>query len=411
MAKKYKKSIKEIRNIIAISISICLIIYGAYRIVSLMISPTDIFILEEGTISKIEATEGYVIREESIIDENIDVENIQKIKNEGEKIAVGATIFKYYTVQKDDIVKEIEATNTEIQQALSDNLNIFSSDIKALEGQIESKLATLRTKNNVDDIQELKTDIDTYIIKKAKISGELSPTGSHIKELMQKRNTLEQQLLDGSKTVTSNKAGVVSYRIDGLETKLTVDNYKDITVDLLEELGLKTGKIISTSETQAKIVNNFECYIAIISSSDEANNAKVNDKVYLQLSNSKKIRANIEYIKEDGNKKILIFKVKDNVEDLIGYRKVSIDIIWWERNGLKVPNTSIIYDNGKSYVVKKNLDQEHKILIKIQQTDSKSSIISNYGTDELIELGYSEDDIRNMRKVNLYDEIVANPTI
>ena len=45
---------------------------------------------------------------------------------------------------------------------------IFSSDIKALENQIETKIDGLQNKNSIQEIKEYKKDINSYITKKAK---------------------------------------------------------------------------------------------------------------------------------------------------------------------------------------------------------------------------------------------------
>ena len=102
---------------------------------------------------------------------------------------------------------------------------------------------------------------------------------------------------------------------------------------------------------------------------------------------------------------------KKDVEKLIDYRKISIDVIWWEYEGLKVPKSAIIYDNGLSYIVRNRGGYLSKILVKIRKEGENYCIVSNYDSKELKELGFTTAQINNMRQVTIYDEIILNPDL
>ena len=65
----------------------------------------------------------------------------------------------------------------------------------------------------------------------------------------------QNKLIENSKYVVAPMSGVVSYRVDGLEEILTPDNFETLNKDMLEELNLQTGQIVSTSNEKAKIIN------------------------------------------------------------------------------------------------------------------------------------------------------------
>lgn len=94
----------------------------------------------------------------------------------------------------------------------------------------------------------------------------------------------------------------------------------------------------------------------------------------------------------------------------MNYRKVAVNIIWWSASGLKVPNTSIQKENDKSYIIRKRAGYSDKILVKVLKESKNYSIIDNYTTLELKELGYSTEEINNQKKISLYDEILLYPT-
>ena len=355
---------------------------------------------------------GYIIREETLIQGENSENGIFAIKTEGEKVAKGENVFRYYINNEQSINEKIDELNVKIQEAMQSQTDLFSGDIKALEKQIDNKLEGLKYKTSIQEISEYKKDILTYLTKKSKIAGDLSASGSYINGLLEEKKQYENELISNSEYIKAPTSGIVSYRIDDLEERFTIDNFEYLDKDVLEDLDVKTGQIITTSTKMGKIVNNYEAYIAVILKSEEACYAEVNDTVKLKLSSDNEIDARIVYKKEQEDKSVLlVFKITDSVEDLIPYRKISFDIIWWSVKGLKIPNSSILYDNGLSYVVRNRAGYLDKILVKILQQNDKYSIITNYSTQELVDFGYSNLDINNLKKITIYDEILVDPNM
>lgn len=132
------------------------------------------------------------------------------------------------------------------------------------------------------------------------------------------------------------------------------------------------------------------------------------DEVTLRLSDGSEISAEISSIIQESDDRILVFKITECVEDLIEYRKISFDIIWWSYSGWKISNSAIIEENDLSYVYAYKSGVQEKILIKILRQNDTYSIVENYTSDELVELGYSLEEIQNMSQIKLYDQIIVN---
>ena len=114
---------------------------------------------------------------------------------------------------------------------------------------------------------------------------------------------------------------------------------------------------------------------------------------------------------ENENETLIILEIDKQISELANYRKISFDLIWWSDTGLKVPNQAIVEENGLNYVVRNRAGYLDKILVEVTRKNDKYSIVSNYSTDELKELGYTTDEIINMRKLSIYDEVVLNPDL
>ena len=402
-------------NIKLITVSIIIIIFInclIYNIIALFLNPTDTFMIENGKISSTEQVVGYIIREEKLFQGENYKNGINQIKSEGERVAKGDPIFRYYTNNEEKLVEEIAELDLQIQDALDQNQsNIYSSDIAVIDRQIESKLEQVSQTNKLREILEYGKEINKSLTKKAKLTGELSPSGSYIKELISKRSKLEEQLNSGSEYIEAGISGIVSYRVDGFEESLNINNLEELNEDYLKSLKLKAGETVPTSSESGKIVNNYYCYIATVVDSKKSKDIKVNDNIQIVLSTGDEIKAKIyNILEQESGSKLLIFKVTDCVEKLISYRKINFEIIWWSANGLKVPNSSILQKNDITYIVRKRVGYSDDILVKVLKESENYSIIENYTSLELKELGYSTEEIRNMKSITLYDEILLNPS-
>lgn len=406
--KNNKKNL-NVKLIIALTIIIALVIYAICIVVNLIKNPADTFLVENGKISFEESVQGYIIRDETVVKGENYKNGISQIKLEGEKVAKGEAIFRYYTRGEESLIKKINELDVKIREAMENENDIYTSDIKTLESQIHEKIQEAFKQNNLQKIKEYKTELNTLITKKAKIAGEKSPSGSYLKQLIEERSKYENELNSGSEYIEAIRSGVVSYRVDGLEEVLTTSNLASLSKDSLEKLKLKTGEIVSTSEESGKIIDNFYCYIACILKNENINaaNAKVGSNVKIRLSNAKEILSTVEYISQENEEEsLVVLKIEKCVEELINYRKISLDIIWWSESGLKIPNAAIKYESEDlAYITRKRVGYTDNIYIKILKQSDKYSIIENYTIAELREKGITEEVIQNRRTISLYDEL------
>lgn len=377
----------------------------------LLKKPTDTFVVEKGSISYEESATGYIIREEYLLEGENAKNGMVQIKYENEKVSKGDNVFRYYSNNEETLVKQIADLDEQINQAIAENQStITPSDILSVEKQIEDTLDSMYNENELRKLDEDIKKIDSYISKKAQIAGEHSPTGSLVKNLIDQRRDLEAELNSNAETIISPESGIVSYRVDGLEEILKCNDFSYLNKATLDSYDLKVGATVPQSNEKGKIVNNFKCYIAIPMKTEKADGAKVGDVVGLRLSDTSEIEAKIVHIneEEDGSK-ILVFEFKDKIEELIEYRKISVDIIWWEFSGFKISNSAITTDeNDLSYINKKSAGYSEKLIIKVLRQNETFSIVTNYTDEELAELGFSDEEISEMVELKLHDEIMLH---
>lgn len=409
---KFINLVKEHKKLILMLILVCFLIYIIYIVINLVRNPTDTVFVEMGRIEEEEQAVGYIIRDETVLKGENYKNGIEQIKTEGEKVAKDEEIFRYYSNNEKTLVEKIKELDAKIDEAMSEESILPSQDTQALEQQIDKTISALYQESNLTKIQESKQEISNNMTKKARITGELSPSGSYLNKLINERSKYENQLNSGAEYLTATKSGIVSYRVDGYESILSTDDFSKYTKEFLESLNLRTGQIIPTSNESGKIIDNYYCYIVCVLDSSYARDSKVGDKVTIRLPSGSEVEASIEYKTEEDGDYILTFKIKNGVEELISYRKISFSIIWWSESGLRIPNSAISTEerdgNEVKYVTRTRLGYEDKILIKILKSNEKYSIVTKYTSEELTELGYTLSEITNMPNIAIYDEILIN---
>ena len=130
-----------------------LISYIIFRMYSLLTQSANVFVLENGKLSLQEETNGLLIREETVVKGQNYKNGMLQIKTEGERVAKGEAIFRYYSANEESIKQKITEIEKEIQENIPSNTQNLPSDISLLETQIKEKLEGLYKNSDLQKIQ------------------------------------------------------------------------------------------------------------------------------------------------------------------------------------------------------------------------------------------------------------------
>ena len=169
------------RKVIIVSVIILFIfVIAIYTVMHLVQNQSNVAVVTNGVLSQEENVNGYIVRDETVV-------KGKNYKNGMVRVAKGDSIFRYYSSGEEDIKDKIKKLDVEIQQIMQNQDGVFNSDIKLLESQIEKELDNVYGANSIQKIQDAKKNISSYISRKAKISGEYSPSGSYLNSFWHKR--------------------------------------------------------------------------------------------------------------------------------------------------------------------------------------------------------------------------------
>ena len=138
---------------------IAIIIFCIYKVIVFVKNPTDTFTVQQGKFYQEERAIGYIIREETIVKGSNYKNGMEQIKTEGERVAKGESIFRYYSSGEEKLTSKIKDLDAKIDEAISKETSLPLRDTKALEKQIENQIIELRKENNIQNISKTKKEI------------------------------------------------------------------------------------------------------------------------------------------------------------------------------------------------------------------------------------------------------------
>ena len=94
--------------------------------------------VSEGSLAYEEPVEGFVIRDEVVLQGENYKNGMVRVLSDGERAAMNQTVFRYYSNTEDEILKQIADLDIKINEAINkqSNLNVLA-DVSSLEREIE----------------------------------------------------------------------------------------------------------------------------------------------------------------------------------------------------------------------------------------------------------------------------------
>lgn len=312
------------------------------------------YVVNYGKIEEADNAYGIIVRDEKIISQ--DSSGILKpVKAEGDRVSKGTAVASIFNESVGETEKKIADIDDRIQRAIRENENsgnyaklTFSGDIKKIDADTELKvfeLSNIDREKEFEKVNQIKEAINENIRKKAQISGEFGQANQYIRNMINEKKILQKDMMKMKHNIVSNYAGVVSYCSDGFESILVPEIIKNLNISRLEELGKQIDSRKAEMQKTVRIIDNFKCYVCtIVTNKERISKIKNNSSVWLRFSTGDEelIPAVVYNVSaEEDGRALVVFSITNDVENLINYRKVNLDIVWSSKKGLKVPVSSL----------------------------------------------------------------------
>lgn len=362
------------------------------------------YTIVEGTIERSQETNLYLLKKETLINYDNTLP-VTAIIDQGKRASKGEAIATYKNDSYDEYLNQVAEIDKQIQTLVKDLPLTYSADIANLENKILDYSVEIQKTTSYSKMLEYKAKLDELAYKKITVLANSTPDSSAIRDLIAQRENLVRLSKESSNTISTPVNGIVTYKTDGLEDSYQYASLESYDVNQFNEIINKYDGTIN-SEFGIKIVDNYDVYFLTKTAKDENDQyVKQYSRYRIRISDfeNKTIYASLINKLQDENYNYCLFKITNEIDGFIDYRKLSCEVVWNSVSGMAVPTNAIYKDveKGYDYVLMVYGAEYVKVPIKIVASSDSIVIADNYSKDEIEAMG-----LDNRFKLELYDELI-----
>ena len=393
-----KANIKVIVFIIAI---VCIF---AYSLTKDTLKKKTTYTIVEGTIERSHETNLYLLKKETLIDYDNTLP-VTAIIDQGKRASKGEAIATYKNDSYDEYLNQVAEIDKQIQTLVKDLPVTYSADIANLENKILNYSVEIQKTTSYSKMLEYKAKLDELAYKKITVLANSTPDSSAIRDLISQRENLVKLSKESSNTISTPVSGIVTYKTDGLEGAYQYASIESYDINQFNEIINKYDGTLN-SEFGIKVVDNYDVYFLTKTARDDNDQyIKQYSKYRIRISDfeNKTIYASLINKLQDESYNYCLFKINNEIDSLIDYRKLSCEVIWNSISGMAVPTNAIYKDaeKGYDYVLMVYGAEYVRVPIKIVASSDSIVIADNYSKEEIEAMG-----LDNRFKLELYDELI-----
>ena len=380
-------------------ISLAILAIAGYGIAYVVIPVTSIELSEYTHSIDLVCEDAYIVRDETIYYSASDG-IVYNIVADGSRVSQNSQISTVYngdvefeTLLKlrniDEKINKLKTRSTESR--------LYTTDAASVENEIAQKMSevvSIAQKNNVADIGDIRADINNLR------TGNVVSAEEKIEALYIDRINIESTIPASKTDTVSDRAGVFSSYVDGLESVLTPERISEYTPAYIRSLATDNSRHINginviTGDPICKVMNNHNWYIAGICNEEQRPLVEGNPYAMVRFPNlsGSSVKCELSYLSEpdENGESLFLYKIKTYLESAFSFRNIDAQIVFKEYSGYKVPTDSIrtgesinsyyVYARKGSGTYKCDIDILYTNLTEgysiIQSTDTANNILSS----------------------------------
>ena len=293
----------------------------------------------------------------------------------GEKVSKGELIARSCNKTSEDILVNYEKAQQELTSEIKKSVLPVTStsyEINNINKKINEKIYGLMLSDTNESFESALTferDIRNLTDEKIKKVLDTLPGDSSLVNLKEKADALNKSFFASSGAVKSDRAGIVSFVVDGLEKKFTMEGIYNIEQKDIEGIKNVVSQVVNgKGKNSLKIIRNFFEYFAINVDTSFAESININALREIRINDVSEVVYGTLIIKKNGNsnKTLLVFKVDRGIEQTCDLRKVNIDIAKGRTltSGLKISKESLFKANYDSMEAEIALVRAHRVVFR-----------------------------------------------
>ena len=386
--------------IIAVILLVFIIVYKSKDV----FTHKTIYTVVNGDLESITETNLYLLKSENIVDYNKE-ESITAIVDQGKRASKYEAIATYQNDSYEDYQNQIAQIDKQIQSLIKDMPETHSADITGIENKILKYASELQGTTSYSKIQEYKAKLDELAYKKITILANSSPEDSAIRDLISQREELVRLSKTSENTIWTDRSGIVTYKLDGLEGILDYGNITNYSAQDLDNI-IEKYNTNGNNEFGIKIVNNFNAYLLVKTPKGENDEYIKEGRTYnIRVADLENTTLKVRLTKNiaEGDYNYSIFEIQNEIDSLVDYRKLSCEVIWNTISGMAVPLNAIYHDDEQNYdyVLMVYGTDYKRVAVNIKRKSDSIAIVENVDKNTAESYGLDTSFVLEM-----YDELV-----
>ena len=324
-----------------------------------------------------------IIRDESVtLSES--TARVEYIAPENSLVAEGDNVANLYaTGYSESLLNNLETTRKKIQDYHKQLLaNIVDADLDRLDEVVNYmalEFKHLITRQTTGNLKTVASQLETAMVNRQEYLRQNKRGDNKLTKLYDEENARLTSIQSWRKFSAADRAGVVSFYIDGYENDLTPKTLKDLTIADVRAV-LAGSPLPGTRQTLNsgiyRIVDQSNWYVAVLITGDSWTPMVGQDNYYLQLEGFDDISftAAVHSVQKDNDTTLAVFEIKDPMGPMI-YRRRGKAQLSITLTGLSVRTEALYNENGQMGVWVYDVPGGTFVPVDVLSTDGNIAMI------------------------------------
>ncbi len=310
-------------------------------------------ITEEVTLS----ADGYIMRNETVLNSNIEHASVAYFFDDGTKIAKNSTVASLYSGENTENGNALINIDKQIDFLEKSNVDTIykTSDTKTVDSKLSELFYGIRYSiegGSITNVIDQSEDMLMFMNRRMIITGELSSFSPKIESLKSEREKYQASLGNSSSSVVSSISGYFYADCDGYEDYFSADIARSMSYDEFVSLTKLSPK--DTSMTVGKMAYDYTWYLVCPTDKTELKDfaaGELYDIIFEANSNTKlsmKLARIVSDKKSDGS--LLVFSSNNCPEGFHFSRMQPVKVVKSSVSGIKVPVGALRVIDGQTGV-------------------------------------------------------------
>ncbi|MFA9423319.1 MAG: HlyD family efflux transporter periplasmic adaptor subunit [Sedimentibacter sp.] len=391
---------------------VCIVIYIFQNING----SVDVLVAEDGNLENVIRADGIVFKDEEVYNATLDG-SVSYYFDDGTKVKEGELVANLNTnTNSAQINKQIEEIQSAIDLKNNDseiaNTKILSNEVlTSYENEIQASILNADLGNVYNLVGQVNNSGST-------IYSDDKYHGYDVPQL----ETMKKSLLSSESTnkvpYYSSEAGLITYKIDGLEDLYKFENVMDMTPSstIKQDYTMIDKQQIQTvvkNDSIYKLIKNFEYYIVATVDNEKAKLFEENKYIKTRIISDgvqNEVWGYIKKINYGSEESVLILYFDDYFYKVYDKRYVDLELITDVYEGLKISKKSLIEKDGLTGVYVEDASNIIKFFpVEILGQDDNDTIVSigeYVGENERKQICIGE---KKYSTIKTFDKVILDP--